>query len=147
MVLHVAEALRAAKLDVTLIVRNQALAGLGLPLLEEPASEGFYPLRGLLLGLEVLEPEESAIFAPCDLPFIDSACVSSLAKATPPAVAFDGQRIHPLFGHFGADARARLLLHLEKQGSARAFAEAAERVVMPSQTLRNINHPADLDSV
>ena len=100
-----------------------------------------------LLGLEVLEPEESAIFAPCDLPFIDSACVSSLAKATPPAVAFDGQRIHPLFGHFGADARARLLLHLEKQGSARAFAEAAERVVMPSQTLRNINHPADLDSV
>ena len=147
MVLHVVEALQGAGLDVALVVRTPSLASLGLPLLQEPESEGFYPLRGILSGLDALEPGESAIFAPCDLPFIDSSSVLSLVETSSPAVASDGTRVHPLFAHYAASARDRLALLLEKQGSARSFAETAERVVMPVEILRNINHPDDLESV
>jgi molybdopterin-guanine dinucleotide biosynthesis protein A len=147
MVLHVVEALRSAGLQVRLVVRNEDLKALGVPLLFEPLSEGHYPLRGLLAGLETLKPNESALFAPCDLPFLTGEAISTLAQAPAPSVAFDGERIHPLLGHYAAAAQDRLRMHMAKNASAMAFAEDAHRVGLAPELLRNINRPEDLDSV
>lgn len=144
MVMWVAEAIQAAGLSVSLVVRDESLRGLGLPLIVEPESMGRYPLRGVLAGLKTLDATESALFCPCDLPDLTAASVRRLVSTAAPAVAFDGERVHPLLGVLGAGAAGDLLRHIALRGSATAFFEGAERVLVPVGELRNVNRVGDL---
>jgi len=144
MALWVAEAFQAAGLSVHLVVRDEKLRGLGLPLIVEPPSEGHYPLRGVLAGLETLGQGEAALFCPCDLPFLTEASVRRMADTVAPAVAFDGERVHPLFVSLGRGALGALREHIAGHGSAMGFVEGAKRVSVPVGELRNVNRVGDL---
>jgi molybdopterin-guanine dinucleotide biosynthesis protein A len=144
MVLWVAEVFQAAGLSVSLVVRDEKLQGLGLPLIVEPPSEGHYPLRGVLAGLGTLDDDESALFCPCDLPYLKQASVRRLVGAPAPSVAFDGERVHPLFVHLAGSSWGALQDHIERQASATAFVASANRVELPMGELRNINRQEDL---
>jgi molybdopterin-guanine dinucleotide biosynthesis protein A len=146
MVMWVVEAIRAAGLSVSLVVRDASLRGLGVPLIVEPESVGHYPLRGVLAGLEALKAGETALFCPCDLPFLTEKSVQQMAGAVAPAVAFDGERVHPLLALLGTGAVGALLEHISNQGSATAFFEGAERVLLPTAELRNVNRVGALSS-
>ncbi len=144
MALGVAAVFQAAGLSVSLVVRDEKLRDLGLPLIVEPPSEGHYPLRGVLAGLGTLEQCESALFCPCDLPYLTPESVQRLVEAPAPAVAFDGERPHPLFVHLARSSWGALRDHIERQDSATAFVTLAHRVGVPMRELRNINRQEDL---
>ena len=147
MVAHVVDVLLQAGLEPCLVVRDSALSDLGFPLLREPEADGFYPLRGMVFALETLALGESALFCPCDVPFLDLPSVQSLLLTPAPAVAFDGERVHPLIAHYAHEHRDRLHDHIQRQASALQFGESAQRVLVSPHAVRNINHPDDLDSV
>jgi molybdopterin-guanine dinucleotide biosynthesis protein A len=144
MVMHVVTAFQAAGLSVSLVVRDTSLLDLGLPLILESVTESRYPLRGVLAGLEVLAKGESALFCPCDLPFLSAQSVAAMAASPVFSVASDGERVHPLLAHFSSDAQEGLRSHIVSQSSAMSFVVEAHRVVLPSRDLRNINRPEDL---
>jgi molybdopterin-guanine dinucleotide biosynthesis protein A len=144
MVMHVVNAFQKAGLSVSLVVRDTSLENLGLPLLLESVTDSRYPLRGVLAGLESLKTGESAIFCPCDLPFLSAQSVATMAGSPVFSVAFDGERVHPLLAHFSSDAQEALRGHIADQSSAMSFVAEAHRVVLPRSELRNINRPEDL---
>ena len=147
MVLRVAQALEGAGLEVQLVVRDTELAELGLPLLHEPPRPGFHPLQGLSAVLKSLEPGECAVVAPCDMPWLCVDSIHALLAGGAPAVASDGQRIHPLLCLVPGDWGPRVEEVLGRGGAARELFTEVRQVVLDSAQLVNINRIEDLKAV
>lgn len=136
--LRVAGALRGAGLEVVVVARDRRLEALGLPVLLEPEAPTRHPLWGVAAALAVY-PE--VLLAPCDLPALDVPTVRALLAAPAPAVAWDGERVHPLLGRYGAGLQARAAALAAEGGAARAFAEGAARVWVRAAAVGNLNRP------
>ena len=143
----VAESGLAADLEPVLLVKDESLADLGWPLCVEPILTGHYPLRAMCFALACLGPGESAVFAPCDLPFVSPSTLRALADGPAPSVAWDGLQLQPLLCHLSFDQLPALQDWVDKQASARRFMAPAHRVRVAEGELRNINRPEDLVSV
>ena len=139
MVLRVARALAATGLEVRVVARDDRLVDLGLPVLVEPPGP-IHPLSGVLAGLEAVGPGASALFAPCDLPWLDAEAIELLVAGDPPRVARGQPLVAWLPGSWSPWVR-----ELREDGApARLLASRAEEVDLPEGTLRNVNRQADL---
>ncbi len=143
MAARVASALEAAGLPVCLVVRDEALADLGIPLLREaPSPESPHPLRGLLAALQSLEDGETALLVPCDLPGLQASGVARLVKAGAPSVAVDESGSpHPLLAHLPGFWAPRVAAVLAVNGSATDALAGARPVPLPGDQLVNWNRP------
>lgn len=140
MVARVAGALAAAGLDVVIVARDLRLEGLGLPVLVEPDAPTRHPLWGLAAALAAYP---AVLVAPCDLAWLDAATVRALLEAAPPAVAWDGERVHPLLGVYPDAWRERALTHAAEGWPVRRFAEGAALVPVRPEAVGNLNHPPE----
>ena len=143
MAARVASALEAAGLPVWLVVRDEALADLGIPLLCEALSaDSPHPLRGVLTALQSLEDGETALVVPCDLPGLQVSGVVQLVKAGAPSVAVDeAGSVHPLLAHLPGFWAPRVAAVLAVHGSATAALAGARPVPIPEDQLVNWNQP------
>jgi molybdopterin-guanine dinucleotide biosynthesis protein A len=73
--------------------------------------------------------------------------VERLLAATPPVVASDGTRLHPLLAVLTPELLPALRSILEHQGSVHELARGCRTVVLPASVLRNVNAAEDMDAV
>ncbi len=143
MALRVAAAMRAAGLEPALVVRDRALADLGLPLLIEDPAGPLHPLSGVVAGL--IAAPQGAIFAPCDLPWIPSEAFERLLAGAPsPQVARDPGGLHPLLAFYPGAWLERARALRDGAGPARGLAAGAGCVDLPAGWLKNVNRREDL---
>jgi len=143
MLQRVMAAMIAAGHTPRIIARDDRLADMA-PVLVEPTDAPRHPLNGVLAGLASLAPDESALFAPCDLPWIPPEAFTRLLAAGPAAAAHDGERAHPLVALYPASWRQRVADTLARGGSVRSVAADAVSVQMPADWLKNVNRRSDL---
>ncbi len=146
MVRRVASALEGAGLDVQVVVRDTGLSELGLSLLHEPSRQGFHPLHGLHAALQSLEPDQYALIAPCDMPWLHPDGIRALLSTGAPSVASDGQRIQPLLCLVPATWTERVEETLLRGGAASELFSGVQQVVMDPAQLTNINCLEDLSA-
>lgn len=142
MALVVADAL-AAVCDRVALVRRVADAW-PLEVVVDPDHEGTHPLFGVAAALEAARTER-VVVAPCDVPLLTPETVARLAEG--PAVAWDGERVHPLVASYPRDWASRVLQAARAGRSARSLAEGLARIRVPVEELRNVNGPADLAAI
>ena len=143
----VARCAQQAGLEPVLLVKDTTLSDLGWPLFQESSAEGHYPLRAMAEALRSLTASESALFCPCDLPFLEPSSLVTLSSQAAPSVAWDGLRLQPLLCHLSSAQVPELDSWVSREGSARGFMAHAARVLISGEELRNINRPEDLVSV
>jgi molybdopterin-guanine dinucleotide biosynthesis protein A len=143
MAARVASALEAAGLPVWLVVRDETLADLEIPLLREaPSRESPHPLRGVLAALNFLEEGETALLVPCDLPGLHSSGVARLVGAGAPSVAVgESGSVHPLVAHLPGFWAPRVAAVLAVNGPATEALAGARPVLLPEEQLVNWNRP------
>jgi molybdopterin-guanine dinucleotide biosynthesis protein A len=142
MVVRVATAFESAGLLVTIVARDSRLLDYGFPILVEPESGPLHPLAGVVAALESLEEGESALFAPCDVPFISPAEVTSMAESVAPAIAvgIESDKTHPLIAHYNKSQLPQAREILEAEGPVGKFATEALLVPLPEASLSNVNY-------
>jgi len=143
MACRTARALEEAGLETVLVVRDQGLQDLGIPLLLEPAhGHDLHPLCGVLAALESLTGGDSAVIVPCDVPSLVASSVQLLVGAGPPSVAVDHSgRWHPLLAHLPRGWASQVESVLERGGAAREAMAGAKPVRLPDAHLLNWNEP------
>ncbi len=105
----------------------------------------YHPLNGISAGLEHAKTHfDSALFLPCDMPFLSVNSIRKLLKEVPSVAVDSSGRRHPLVLHIPVSWVDRASLYLEKEESMKAFAEPAGLIVLPNECLRNLNNPSDL---
>jgi molybdopterin-guanine dinucleotide biosynthesis protein A len=136
----------AFAVDRVLVVGRpeQGLERLGLPVVHDRAAAFQHPLLGVEAALE--HAGEAALLAPCDLGWLDRESVERLLAATPPVVASDGTRLHPLLGVLTPELLPAVRSIVERQGSVHELARACGSVVLPAAALRNVNAVEDMDA-
>lgn len=147
----VAGALSAVCGSVRLVRRSvdapvvRGLDGVSLPVCTGREGDERHPLWGVAVAAEVCQAPWMMV-APCDLPWLDAEAVLALwqARGQVGAVAFDGERVHPLLAVLPV-AHARAAGQIAAAGgSARAFVAALSRVPLDPEVLRNVNARSDL---
>ena len=105
----------------------------------------FHPLNGISAALEHAKPHfNSALFLPCDMPFLSEACMLKLLQKSPSVAVDSSGRRHPLVLHIPVSWIDRANQYLEKEESMKAFAEPATLIMLPNDCLCNLNNPSDL---
>ena len=105
----------------------------------------FSPLNGVVAGLQHARSHfDSALFLPCDTPFLSSECLLKLLRDTPSVAVDPSGRSQPLLLHIPTAWIERANHYLSFEGSMKAFAEPAGLVELPHDSLRNLNNPSDL---
>lgn len=138
MALRTARLLQELGLPVVLSVRDRGLGDLGLTLLVEDPELPRHPLAGVVTALEAF-PE--VLLVPCDLPQLPLAALVRLRATPAPAVAFDGERVHPLLAHLDRRSLPKARALLEAQGPVMPLSDGAARVELPPPWLVNLNRP------
>ena len=133
MAVCVFQAMEQAGFEPCFVARDRRLSDFG-PVLIEDLDGPVHPLNGVVAALQA----GGGVLAPCDLPFLPALAFSSLEWGQLEASC-------PLLGKLGRAWLPRATMFLAQQRSVRAFAQAAHRVTMPSEWLRNVNRPSDLD--
>ncbi len=123
---------------------EQGLERLGLPVVHDRAAAFQHPLLGVEAALE--HAGDTALIAACDLGWLDRESVERLLAATPPVVASDGTRLHPLLGVLTPALLPAVRSILEHQGSVHEMARACGSVVLHAAALRNVNAAQDMDA-
>ncbi len=100
-----------------------------------------HPLYGVARALSVARGSRALVVA-CDVPGLTASAVGALVNGAGRggAVAFDGERRHPLVAVFPSDWAARAAEMAICGGSVRAFAQGCPSVLLPPETLVNLNH-------
>ena len=142
MVVRVAKGFESAGLQVSIVARDNRLLDCGFPLLVGSETGPLHPLAGVVAGLESLDAGESALFAPCDVPFLSNVDITSLATSTAPAIAvsIDSEKTHPLIAHYNKRLLPLARAILVAEGSVRDFASEAGLVPMSEASLSNLNY-------
>lgn len=108
-------------------------------------SNAFHPLNGVVSALQHAKGLFStALFLPCDTPFISTECIFQLLQSTPSVAVDPAGRIHPLMLHIPVSWIDRAHRYLTEERSMKTFAKTAQLVEMPHDSLRNFNYPSDL---
>ena len=142
MVVRVARAFESAGLQVTVVARDNRLSDYGFPVLVESESGPLHPLAGVVAGLESLQEGESALFAPCDVPFFSAIEVTSMAESAAPAIAvsMDSKKTHPLIAHYNKSQLPFARGILRAEGPVRRLASGATLVQLSEASLSNLNY-------
>ncbi len=95
----------------------------GFPVISDQTDSFDGPLAGVLAAMEVVDAE-ILLVTPCDSPLLESKHLLQLlneraAKQADIAVAFDGERLHPVF----------LALKTDLQGSLKQYLQQGERKI------------------
>ena len=108
-------------------------------------STTFHPLNGVVTALQHAQAHfDSALFLPCDTPFLSSECLLKLLQEIPSVAIDPSGRCHPLLLHIPTTWIERANQYLSVEGSMKSFAEPAGLVELPHDSLRNLNNPSDL---
>lgn len=140
MALVVARALAEVCGRVAIVRREDD--GWPLPVVLDPAHEGTHPLFGVAAALGASRTEVAVVLA-CDVPRIRPATLRRLLDRAP-AVAFDGDRRHPLVAAYPRAWADRALAAAIAGGRAQSFAAACRAVDVAADELANVNRPSDL---
>ncbi|MCA9489541.1 MAG: molybdenum cofactor guanylyltransferase [Myxococcales bacterium] len=144
----VAEGLRAVCGRVALVRRGDDglpwawMDGAPLEVLLEPEAPDRHPLWGVAHALRSASTPLVAV-VPCDLPGLDAETWERLV-AEAPAVASDGERIHPLVAVIPRSWADRAASLAADGAGARALVSACTEVVVPRGALVDRNRPEDL---
>lgn len=136
--MRLARELQSLGLSPHLVVRDSALADLGVPLLIEDSGLPRHPLAGVVHALRTW-PE--LLVVPCDLPKMPAAGLTRMLASPAPSVAWDGRAIHPLVARINRRSLAKAASLLHSQGPVRALMSGAARVSLPAPWLENLNVP------
>jgi molybdopterin-guanine dinucleotide biosynthesis protein A len=139
MVLRVCQAMRDGGLDPVVVARDTRLESLGCRVLVEPPGP-IHPLSGVLavVGAAPL------VMAPCDLPNVDGSVFRILAAQPDAAVAWDGERIHPLLGRIPQGWAERVRALRDGGKPARQLWQGQPRIRIAADLLTNVNRRTDL---
>jgi molybdopterin-guanine dinucleotide biosynthesis protein A len=107
-----------------------------------------HPLWGVAVALEEARTDW-VIIAPCDVPALRADHVAALWEGRGPngAVAWDGERTHPLLAVLPASAAVTARASAAAGDSVRSFVAALRRVRLPDAALVNVNTPDTLRSL
>lgn len=106
----------------------------------------YHPLNGVVTGLKHAQSNgfQSALFLPCDTPFMTTKDIRILLKECPSVAQDPSKEIHPLILHIPATWSMRAQMFLKDRRSMKSFAEPAGLVTLSHNSLRNLNRPSDL---
>ena len=109
----------------------------------------FHPLNGLVRGLEHASKNmlHTALFLPCDTPFISTESIQKMLIKSPTVAADPKGNVHPLMLHIPIYWIDRAKNFLRTQSSMKAFAEPAGLVTLSHRCLQNFNQPTDLPNL
>lgn len=149
-----------APLTDTLVIsanRNQELyRGFGYPVISDanPTFDG--PLAGILAALQTA-PAHVLLTAPCDSPFVRTEHFQKLLQAlcsssADVAIAFDGDRLHPVFSAMRSHLQDDLQDYLQRgerklQAWFRRHALIEVDFSAEPEAFANINTPAELQAL
>lgn len=144
----VLETVRACCAHAALVRRRDDglswLYGDGTPLqvVYEQVSDEEHPLWGVYTALSDARTE-MVLLAPCDTPLLGALTLRRLIEAAP-AVASDGERIHPLVAVLPR-TMAQAAHTLARAGApAHQLVRDVRPVLVPADELRDHNHPQNL---
>jgi molybdenum cofactor guanylyltransferase len=133
--------------EIALVGRSdQDLGRLGRRVVLDGAGSGSHPLVGVVAALVDAVPAD-AVVAPCDLPWLDGTAIAALIAGGPPAVAWDGTRVHPLLLFLPASVLPVVGAIVARGGSAHELAASFRRILVDPATVQNANRPEDLAPV
>lgn len=132
---------------------REAYQGLGWPVVSDPVGEFFGPLAGMLSALEVANTPY-VLSVPCDSPLLvrdyaQRMHQTLLQQSAELSVAYDGQRLQPVFALLSTSLRTSLQIYLAagERKIDRWFSQHRMAVVdfsdAPSM-FRNMNTPEEL---
>lgn len=130
--------------DAVSIVRRSD-DGWPLPVVVDAAHEGTHPLFGVAAALAAARSEIALVLS-CDVPRIRADSLWRLLESAP-AVAFDGERRHPLVAALPRSWADRALAEAIAGGRARDFVASCRAVDVPASELTNVNRPGDRPGV
>lgn len=116
--------------------------GSAVSTLYEPTDGSPHPLWGVVAALADSD-DELVLVVPCDLPDLTVDAVQALVGAGGPAVAWDGERLHPLAGVYPRRRAAEAAQAAAAGRSVHAFVADVPRVSVDPAALRNVNRPED----
>lgn len=119
--------------------------GWPLPVVVDPEHEGTHPLFGVAAALAASRTEVALIVS-CDVPRIRPESLRRLVEGAP-AVAWDGERRHPLVAAYPRTWAERARAAAIAEGRARDFAATCRAVEVAAEELANVNLPTDLPGV
>jgi len=98
--------------------RNQeSYRQLGYPVLDDGDSDFNGPLAGMLAAMQTAQ-HPVLLVAPCDSPLLETRhlqrLLNGLNEATEIAVAFDGERLHPVFAALKTSLKTDLQTYLQR---------------------------------
>ncbi|TPQ27971.1 molybdenum cofactor guanylyltransferase MobA [Methylomonas koyamae] len=149
-----------APLTDTLVIsanRNQELyRGFGYPVISDASANFDGPLAGILAALQTA-PAGMLLTAPCDSPFVRTEHLQKLLRALHGssagiAVAFDGERLHPVFAAIQTHLRDDLQEYLLR-GERRLQTWFRQHPLMEvdfsatPEIFANINTPVELQAL
>nr|MBA3287888.1 NTP transferase domain-containing protein [Acidimicrobiia bacterium] len=126
------------------------LATFGRPTIADD-DPGAGPVAAIATALRALA--DNVLFAPCDLPWLDAATVSTVLAAAgdddggPSVVVAETDRLQPLLSWWRSDTLAEV--EALRRAGYTAVHEivtrlGARRVTVPAAAMRNVNRSADL---
>jgi len=118
-------------------------SGQPLEVLCEPAEGPRHPLAGVVAALRAARSEHVLVVA-CDLVGLTPEAVRSLL-AQAPAVATDGQRLHPLLAVLPVQRLARAQALWRAEAPTRELVADLTPVALPEVVGQDANHPHDVD--
>lgn len=103
----------------------------------------YHPLYGVYTALTHCCGDR-CIITPCDIPFVSTTTYQQLLSQSVTTVLSTPSKKQPLLGLFYTSKREQALSYAQQHRSVMSFVENEACIVVPSDELRNINHPNDL---
>jgi len=146
---RVATALQALGVSsIHLVGRQQALHGLGLPVVDDPAVQTHHPLFGVGAALQHAREHggRAALIVPCDLPDLKVDTLRELANSPAPAVATAGGHLQPLLAVLPVEVADAAITAAHDGRSARRFIQALGPVLVPleADSVQDVDTPEEL---
>jgi molybdopterin-guanine dinucleotide biosynthesis protein A len=145
MAVHIAGVVSSVCDRVALIRRDRDDWG-DLEVLADPpeAGDDRHPLWGVVAACRAARTPV-VVLVTCDVPAITGEALQALIDAAEPdgAVAFDGDRTHPLVAALPAGWADRALSWARDGRSVHTFVEGCRRVTLTEGVLLNVNRPED----
>jgi len=116
--------------------------GTAVATLYEPPHGSPHPLWGVAAALAHAD-DDLVLVVPCDLPDLTADAVRALVDVGGPAVAWDGDRLHPLLGVYPRSRAAEATRTAASGGSVHGFVADVPRVWVDPAAMRNVNRPED----
>ena len=107
--------------------------------------EDYHPLFGIATALtHASKNQDTALIIPCDSPLLLTNDLQKLLSDHP-SVAYDTEGfVHATIGHYPCTWKDWILSLAQKHQPTKELAKVSKRVTISIATLKNCNHPQDL---